>query len=122
MKARQRRVHAVVNLRAFCWVGFRHVRLPKNAAVGESHDKERSADNTFVLAIKERLGDRKAFRVKSADHPIFAVDRMRGRQQLAGRLSAQDVTSWRRFDEIGWIGLSALELADDGRTGEAWQM
>ena len=93
MQTRQRRIHAVVNLRAFCRVGFRHVRLPKNAAVGESHDKERSADNTFVLAIEERLGDRKALRVKSADHPIFAIDRMRGRQQLAGRLSAQDVTS-----------------------------
>ena len=61
-------------------------------------------------------------RVQRADDAEFAVDRMRRRQQLAGRLAAQHVAPRRRLQQIGRVRLSALELLDRQRPGEARHM
>ena len=86
------------------------------------HDKERGADDAFVGAIEDRLRDRKGLCVERADNAILAIDRMRGRQQLARRLAPQHVAPCRRLDEISWIGLTAFKLAERDRSGKAGYM
>src|SRR5579859_1417985 len=57
--------------------------------------------------------------VKSCDHPVLALDRMRRRQQLPGRLAAQHIfLSVGSRQAVGGIRLSALELLD-GADAEA---
>src|SRR5207237_2439873 len=97
----------------------RHVGLPEYPALDEAHDVERGADDVFVLAQQNWLGDREALRVKAADRAELAVDRMRRRQQLAGWLAAQDVTACRRLEEVGRVRLAALELPHRERPAEA---
>ena len=67
----------------------------------------------------QRLGDREALAVQRADDAEFSIDRMGRRQQFAGRLAAQHITARRRFEQIGRIGLAALELLDREGAGEA---
>ncbi len=122
MQPRQRRVHVVVDLRALGGIGGRHLRLPEHAAVDIGHDEERRADDGFVGAVEHRLGDREALRVQRADDAVLAVDRVRGRQQLAGRLSPQHIAAQRRFQHVGRIRLAALELAHQQRPGKARHM
>ena len=53
--------------------------------------------------------------MERGDHAIFAIDRVRRRQQLAGRLAAQnEFASIGRAEPIRGIGLPALELLDIG--------
>ena len=74
------------------------------------HDEKRCADHVFIGAIKDRLRHRKTLAIKRADDAEFAIDRMRRWQQLARRFPPQNVAALRRLDEIGRIGLAALEL------------
>ena len=119
VQPRQRRVHGVIDARALRRIGSGHLRLPEHAALDMRHDEEGGADHGFVGAIEHRLGDRKALAMERADDAEFAIDRMRRGQQFSRRLSPQHVAPRRRFDEIGRIGLAALELADRGRAGKA---
>ena len=115
-------VHGVVDRGALGRVGAGHLRLPEHAAVDEAHHVERRAGDALVRAIDQRLGHRKFLRMQRADDAIFAVDRVRRRQQLARRLAAQDVTPRRRLQEISRVRLAALELLDCQRAGEARHM
>ncbi len=83
------------------------------------HDEEGGAGHAFIGAIQNRLRHRKALRGKRADHPVFAIDGMRGGQQFAGRFAAQNVAAQRRFNQISRIGLAALELTDHRRSGKS---
>src|SRR5262249_27255600 len=56
--------------------------------------------------------NRKAMRMQGTDDAIFAIDRVRGWQQLARRLPPQDVTPPWGLQKIGRVGLTALELPD----------
>src|SRR4029077_8112333 len=79
-------------------------------------------DDALVRAIGHRLGDRKALRIERRDRAELAVDRMRGWQQLAGRLAAEHVASRRRCQQIGRVRLAALELAYRQRALKATHM
>jgi hypothetical protein len=98
------------------------MRLPEHAAGDEGHDEKRGADNALIGAVDKRFGNRKALFVERADDAVFAVNGMRGRQKFSRRLSPQHIAPQRRFDQISRIGLAALELTDDDRTGEAGKL
>ena len=119
VQPRQRRVHGIVDLRALGGLRRRHMRFPEDATLDIGHDEERRADNAFISAIEERLGDRKSLPVERTDDPVFAVDGMRGRQQLSRWLAPQRVEPQRSLHQIGRIGLATLELADRDRPGKA---
>ena len=122
MQARDGVVHGVVDRGALGRVGARHLRLPEHAAVDEAHHIKRRAGNALVRAIGQRLCHRKFLRMQRTDHAVFAVDRVRRRQQLARRLAAQDVTPRRRLQQISRVRLPALELLDDQRAGEIFHV
>src|SRR5262245_21968620 len=111
MEPRECRVHGVVNRRALGGLGIRHVRLPDDAALDVVHEIEGRAGDARVVAVEQRRGDRKFLRMERADHAELAVDRVRGRKQLTGRLAAQHITAGGRLEKISGIGLPALELA-----------
>ncbi len=121
VQPRQRRVHRVVDRRALDRRRLRHVRFPEHAAAHMAHEIERRTGDALVGAVEQRRGDRKALRMQRADHAELAVDRVRGRQQLAGRLAAQHVAPARRLDQVGRVRLAALELAQAERAGIAGQ-
>ena len=95
------------------------MRFPEHAAVDETHHVEGGAGHALVGAKAERLGHRKALRIKRADHAVLAVDRVRGRQQLARRLAPQHIAPRRRLQQIGRVRLPALELLQRQRAGKA---
>ena len=66
----------------------------------------------FIGAIGEGFGDGEAFGVQPPDHAVFAVDRVRRREELARWLAAQNVVPRRRSQQIGRVRLPALELLD----------
>ena len=101
MQPRERSIHRVIDRRALGGVRIGHVRLPDHAAVDMIHHIERRAGDAGVIAIEHRHGDRKALRMERADDPELAVDRMRGRQQLARRLAPQHVAARGRLQQIG---------------------
>ena len=115
-------VHGVIDGGALGRIGGRHIRLPEHAAIHVAHDVERGARHALVVAIKDRLGDRKTLCVHGADHAVFAVDRVRRRQQLARRLAPQHVSARRRLQIIGRVRLPALELLDRQRAGETFHL
>ena len=121
MQPRQRGVHGVVDRGALGRRGPRHVRLPDHAALDMRHQVERRAGDIGVVAVDERRGHREALRVERGDHPVLAIDGVRGRQQLARRLAPQHVAARGRRQEIGGIGLAALELAQLERAVEIGQ-
>src|SRR5262245_26687769 len=121
MEPRERRVHGVVDRCAFGGLGIRHVRLPDDAALDVVHEIEGGTGDARVIAVEQRRGDWKFLRVQRADHAELAVDRMRGRKQLTRRLAAQHVAARGRLEQIGGIGLAALELAHAQRGHEVRQ-
>ena len=121
MQPRQRRIHRVVDRGALGRRRLRHVRFPEHAAAHMAHEIERRAGDALVGAVEQRRGDRKALRMQRADHAELAVDRMRRRQQLAGRLAAQHVAPAGRLDQVGRVRLPALELPQAERPRIAGQ-
>ena len=119
VKLRDGGVHRVIDGGALGRIEPGHLRLPEHAAVDKVHDVERRTGHALVGAIDERLRDRKALRVQRADDAVFAVDRMRGGQQFAGRLPPQHVAASRRLQQVSRVRLPALELPDRQRSGEA---
>src|SRR5438045_319988 len=66
-----------------------------------------------------RPRDRKTGRVERRDDLVFAINGMRGGQELARRLAPQDEPpAVGRGDKVGWIRLPALELLE-ARNAEA---
>ncbi len=112
-------VHGVVNGAALGGREIGQAPVPEDAAVGEVHDKKRRADDGLVRAEKTRLRHWKAGRAEGAHHLVFALDRVRGREKLPRRLSAQHIFLRRRFEQIGRVRLPAFELLDAQRPGEA---
>jgi hypothetical protein len=75
-----------------------------------AHHEERRAEHRVVLAQRDRLGDRHPGLAQRAHHAVLAVDLVRGRQELAGRLLAQHEPLAGALDQIGRIRLAAFEL------------
>ena len=119
MQPRDRGVHGVIDRAAFGRGAARHLRLPEHAALDMAHDVEGGADNLRVVAIEHRRRHGKFLRMQRTDDAEFAVDRVRGGQELAGRLAAQHVSARRRLQQIGRVRLPALELAHAERAGKA---
>jgi len=102
-------------------LGLHHPRqrlVPQHAPFHAIHHVEHRADHRVVFAQYVRPGDRESNRVQRTDHAILAVDRMRRRQQLARRLSAQRVALAAGAEAIGRIRLPPLELLDLERPAE----
>ncbi len=97
----------------------RHIRqpaVPQHAAFDHVHDVEHRAQHAVVGA--ERIGarDGKAGGVKRGDDAKLAIDGVRGREQFAGGLLAQDVFFCRRDELVSGIGLAAAKLLHAERT------
>ena len=87
-------------------VGVAHLRkigLPEDPALDHRHHVEGGADHLLVHAQAVGAGDRETQGAERADHPIFAVDGMGARQQLAGRLPPEHVFARRRYQFV--VGL-----------------
>ena len=121
MEPRERGIHRVIDRRALARLGIGYVRLPDHATVDMAHHIKRRADDAGLIAEEHRRGDGKALGMERADDPELAVDRMRGRQQLARRLAAQHEATRGRLQQIGGIRLPALELLHPQGTFEIRQ-
>ena len=77
MEPRERRIHRIIDCRAFGSRRIGHVRFPDHAAVDVTHHVKRRTDDVAVSAIEHRRGDWKALRIQRADDPELAVNRMR---------------------------------------------
>src|SRR6185437_108558 len=83
-------------------------------------EKELGADDAVVSAVQHRLGDWKALRMEGSDDAVLAIHGVCRGQQLSRRLPPQHLAAQRGFDQIGRIGLTALELAHHQWTGNAY--
>src|SRR5437660_957240 len=87
--------------------------IPQHATLDEIHDVEGRAKHRLVLAQRVRPRHGKTGGVQRADDAVFALDRMRRGQQLAGRLAPQhEAPPVGGGDAVGGIGLAALELLE----------
>jgi hypothetical protein len=93
-------------------------RIPMDATVDVAHEIEHRPDHAVVAAQVDRLRHRDAAAVQRLEHAELAVDRVRRGQELAGRFPPQHVTAGRGFDQVGRIGLPALELLGAQRCAE----
>ncbi len=91
-----------------CEIGRR--RIPLHATRHETHHIERAADDTVVFAQMQWCGDRHRTALQRGEHAELAIDRVRRREQLAGRLAPEHVAARRRVDAIGRVGLSTFKL------------
>ena len=119
MQARQGRHHHVIDRRPLPGIGSRHLGIPEHAALDEAHHIERRAGDAVVGAIEHGLRHRKALGGQRPDDAELAIDRMRRRQKLTGRLPPQHVFARRGFQQVGRVGLAALELVHGQRPGKA---
>jgi len=85
-------------------------------AVAIFHYVKNGADDVLVLAQRISARRRHIGPVERRDDPELAIDRMRRRQQLAGRFAAQHIAPAGTVGQaIGRIGLAAAELLDAKR-------
>src|SRR5262249_4171029 len=120
VELRQGRIHRIVHRGALSRSGRGHFRFPEHAPFDMRHDEEGFADDRIVRTIENRRRHREALGVERADYAVFTVDRMRRRQKLAGRFAPKYVAPRWRLDQVGRVGLAALELLDGNWAGEAF--
>ena len=102
-------------------------REPGEPGVGEdpsvdvAHHVEGGADDGRVLAQREDVRHRDAGAGQRPQHPVLALDLVRGRQERAGRLLAQHHRPGGRLDEKGRIRLPAFVLAHAQPAAESVQ-
>ncbi len=122
MQPRQRADGILVGGAPFGGSQVRQRAVPGDAALDQFHHVEGRADHARVGAERQRPRHGEARRMQRRDEPVFAIDRVGGRQQRAERLAPQhDSTAWRR-DPIGRVGLTARELLDFDRSREAVEL
>ena len=104
----------------------RHARqggIPEYAALDVIHDVEGRTDDLRVLAQRVAPGHRHVGVRQRGDDAVFALHRVRRGQQLARRLAAHDVAlAVRGANQVGWVGLTALELFDPAQSLETLDM
>ena len=93
-------------------------RIGEHAAMDTIHQIERCPDDRGVFAEDVRARHRHAAPLQRGDDAILAIDRVRGRQELARRLPAQHVLAAARADVVRRVRLPALELAHVDGPGE----
>jgi len=119
--ARQHVVHRIEDPAAIGGRDAGHLRIGQDAAGQELHDVEGRADHRIVTAECVGLwyGDVGVIG-QGLDHAVLAIDLVRRRQQLAGRLLAQHVHAAAAVSHMkGWIALPALELQHADRSAIA---
>jgi hypothetical protein len=112
VQLRENAVHLVIDRGALVALEARQRLIPEDATVDVLHDVERPANDAFVLDQQQRPRHWYALRCQCAHHVEFALDRMRRGQQFRRRsgLAAHHVLRGRRRDQVGGVGLTALEL------------
>jgi hypothetical protein len=113
------RVHRVEIGRAVIVRDLREIGLPEDPPFDHLHYVKGRSDHLLVHAQAISMGHRKALRAERADHPIFPVDGMGARKQLARRLASKHVGAGRSDQLVGRVGLAALELLDPQRASES---
>jgi hypothetical protein len=112
VQARQHVVHRVVHRGALGWRCAGNAGILDHPSVQRFHDVEQRADHRAVLAQVEHARHRHIRRRERVLDPEFAIDRVRGRQELAGRLLAQDHVARSELQPIGRVRLPAADPLD----------
>ncbi len=115
-------VGCVIDRAALIGAEIGQIRVPEDPACNEIHDVERRADDAVILAQAKHVRRGEALFAQRLHHPVFAIHRVRGRQQLSRRLAAQHVLRPRGGELVGGVRLPALELLDRQRSLEAFHM
>ena len=98
------------------------VRLHEDAAGDEIHQVKGRADDGGIVAEQPHLHDGDGRALQRGLHPIFAVDGVGARQELARRLLAQHEFARRRGEQEGRVRLAALELPHRRLRAEVFEM
>ena len=122
VQGRQRLGEGMVGGLALHVIEIGQLRLHEDAAGYEIHQVERRADDGGVLAEEPHRDDGDGTALERRLHPVFAVDGVGAREQLARRLLAQHIFAARRFDEESRVRLAALELPHRGLLAEIFEM
>ncbi len=118
MQPGEHRGHVHVHRRAIRRRHAGKMRLSKDAPVHTPHDEERRAEHDRVVAHRQHRRHRHTARERF-HHAMLPINRVRRRQQLAGRFLAQHVVAAGGVQEIRRIRLAAFELPDLQRPFEA---
>ena len=112
MKPRHHLAHRRVNVTSLRGRKSGQRWIAEYAALGEIHQIEGRADHRGVFAQQMRRYDRHIAVLQGVHRAKFALYHMSGRQQLAGRLLAEDVAAVAALHQKRGIGLTAAKLAD----------
>ena len=117
-------VHLAVDLAALDIAHARQGLIPHDPALHEFHDVEGAADDGLVFTQAVHLRHRHVGSRQPLHHRKFALDRVRGGQQLGHRagLGAHHVAFARRDELVSRVGLAAFEGLDRQRAFEAIQV
>jgi hypothetical protein len=121
MELRQGLVDRIAHRGALVRIEIGHATVEEDAARDMRHQVEGRADDLGVLLIDQRLGHRETLGVERREDAMLAIDRVGRGQSDARRLAAQHIGAVGRVEDIGGVGLAALELAHAHRRGEARQ-
>src|SRR5439155_1688604 len=94
-------------------------RVGDDAPVHAVHDVEHGADDRGVRAERVRPRHGKAGRAEGRDDPVLPVHRVRGGEELAGRLPPEHVLLAAGGEVVGRVRLAAPELFHGQRAAEA---
>jgi len=119
VQPRQRADGVLIDGTPFTGLQVRQRAVPGDAALDQFHHVEGRADHARVAAERQRPRHGEASRMQRRDEPIFAIDRVGGRQQRSERLAPQHAGTACGRDPIGGVRLTAREFLDLQRSREA---
>jgi hypothetical protein len=100
----KRGIHGIVDRRPLVIAGsVRQRRIPEDAAIEIFHDIEHAADRGFLAREMQHARHWHSRAGQRTHHPEFAVDLMRGFQQLSRRLGAKHIAAAGSGQEVGRI-------------------
>src|SRR5439155_1219420 len=119
VKPREDMAQRVVHRRARARGQAGDRRVGDDAPVHAVHDVEHGADDRGVRAERVRPRHGKAGRAEGRDDPVLPVHRVRGGEELAGRLPPEHVLLAAGREVVSWVRLAAPELLHGQRAAEA---
>ena len=111
--------HLEIDRAPFLRRASRHRTIPDGAAIDHAHHIEPAANHAVIGAQAILARDREPGLIHASLHLIFAIDRMRRRQQWAERLTPENIIARLRLDLVGRVRLPALELCQMQRAFKA---